>query len=89
MTLRRSIVTRPRLELLRALDVTQGGWPSSHMPIPTRRLATQMQRDGLVEWRAQPGATRHSLANQNCYITQCGRDIVRSWSGNGELTSDD
>jgi hypothetical protein len=69
-------LTEQRAALLLALDAVQGGWlKSEQIKIGHRRMATAMQRDGLVEWKNASGS-RHSLAGQVLHITDKGRNAL-------------
>lgn len=69
-------LTEQRAQLLAALAAVQGGWlRSDQIKIGHRRMATQMQRDGLVVWRTESGS-RNSLAGQVLLITDKGRSAL-------------
>jgi hypothetical protein len=74
------MLTEPRRKLLSTLDGIKGGWVWGHeITVPARRLASQMARDGLVEWKAVFGvSTRHEVKNQKLYITAAGRAALNS-----------
>jgi hypothetical protein len=69
------MLTEPRRNLLATLNGVKGGWVwGREITVPARRLASQMARDGLVEWRSVVGvSTRHEVKNQKLYITAAGR----------------
>lgn len=66
-------LTKPRRELLEKLERCGGKATATMLPIPSRRLATQMQADGLVQWRVDGGiGSRHTCVGQTLYITAAG-----------------
>jgi len=72
------------LRLLRALDGVKGGsLPSEWLTVPAKRLATQMQRDGLVQWKNVNG-NRHSLKGQRVFITDAGRAALTAGQREGQ-----
>lgn len=78
--------TSPRLRLLRALDGVEGGClPAEWLTVPARRLATRMQGDGLVQWKAPVISSRHTCKGQTLYITDAGRTALSdNQDGKGE-----
>lgn len=76
------MLSEPRLKLLRGLNDVEGGClPAEWLTVPTRRLATRMQRDGLVQWKAPPISSRHTCAGQTLYITPAGRAALSTTGG--------
>src|SRR5207302_6589753 len=61
--------TPPRLRLLRCLAAEKGGClPAESLTVPDRRLATRMQSDGFVQWRAPGISSRHTCLGQTLFI---------------------
>lgn len=74
----RQMLTPKRVALLAALDGVRNGLTSEVLKVGTKQMATQMQRDGLVEWRNANG-NRHALAGQVLHITEHGRSALKQY----------
>ena len=72
-------LSEPRRKLLEVLIAVEGGnLPAKWLSIPTRNLASRMQRGGLVMWKASIESNRHSLKGQTLYITSAGRRALNT-----------
>lgn len=66
-------ISKPRRDLLDALVTYGGTLKATQLTVPDRRLATRMQSDGLVQWRAPAIQSRHTCIGQTLHITDAGR----------------
>ena len=69
-------LTKPRRDLLEALTMYGGQLKAEQLTVPDRRLATMMQRDGLVAWKAPAIQSRHTCLGQTVHITDAGRAAI-------------
>ena len=67
------VLTAPRRALLAQLMQAGGHLEAHRISASSRRLATIMQRDGLVRWRAPAISSRHTCLGQTLFITDAGR----------------
>jgi hypothetical protein len=70
-------LTKPRRGLLEALVMYGGSLKAEALTIPDRRLATIMQRDGLVALKAPAISSRHTCLGQTLHITDKGREALQ------------
>ena len=66
-------LTKPRRSLLEALMMYGGQLKAEQLTVPDRRLATRMQSDGLVAWKAPGISSRHTCLGQTVQITDAGK----------------
>lgn len=69
-------LTKPRRSLLEALVTYGGSLKATQLTVPDRRLATRMQSEGLVQWKAPAIQSRHTCIGQTVYITDAGRSAL-------------
>lgn len=73
-------MTKPRRNLLEALVTYGGQLKAEQLTVPDRRLATRMQADGLVVWKAPGISSRHTCLGQTVHITDAGRVALQAQS---------
>lgn len=66
-------ISTPRRDLLARLYAQGGSLAAERLSVPARRLASRMQRDGLVAWKAVEISSPHTCLEQTLFITNAGR----------------
>lgn len=74
-------LSKPRKDLLQYVSLAGGSVSGKRLSLPSRTLASRMQSDGLVRWRAPPelGTRRgNNLDNWTLFLTDKGAEILRA-----------
>lgn len=71
-------LSEPRKKLLQYLSLAGGKLQGHRITLPDRRLASQMQGDGLVFWESPKGVFRtKNLDDWTLHLTEGGAEAIR------------